>query len=178
MLNGQHWSSSPRQSTQMSPRSITTLLSSTLFVLQTYEVHPSIVVQAIAQCFYYVAAELFNRILQAKKLLCRSKALQVRMNLCSLEVMIKVVKFSSGFFWGKMTQKGVLIEILARTMLQLSLFFTYRIGLDITIFQAIFFLIPPHSFNFSNSFNVLLNFLIWLNSLTFSRNLTNSIQCN
>ncbi|KAI8075283.1 hypothetical protein BC940DRAFT_287918 [Gongronella butleri] len=69
----------------MSPHSITSLLSSILYVLQSYEVHPSIIVQAVAQFFYFMGCELFNRILMNKKYTCRSKALQVRMNLSVIE---------------------------------------------------------------------------------------------
>ncbi|KAI8100071.1 uncharacterized protein BX664DRAFT_382510 [Halteromyces radiatus] len=69
----------------ISPQSITSLLSSTLFVLQSYDVHPTIIIQALAQFFHYLSCELFNRILTNKKLLCRSKAMQVRMNLSQIE---------------------------------------------------------------------------------------------
>ncbi|KAF7727260.1 hypothetical protein EC973_007873 [Apophysomyces ossiformis] len=69
----------------ISPQSITSLLSSTLFVLQSYDVHPTIIIQALAQFIHYISCELFNRILTNKKLLCRSKAMQVRMNLSQIE---------------------------------------------------------------------------------------------
>lgn len=77
--------SPPARSIVISPQSITSLLSSTLFVLQTYEVHPTIIIQALAQFFHYLSCELFNRILTNKKLLCRSKAMQIRMNLSKIE---------------------------------------------------------------------------------------------
>lgn len=50
---------------EMSPRSVTALLSATLFVLQHYDYagHPCIVVQAFSQLLYWMASELFNRIL-------------------------------------------------------------------------------------------------------------------
>lgn len=48
---------------EATPRSITALLSSTLFVLQIYEIPPSIVVQAFSQLFYWIACEVFNRLL-------------------------------------------------------------------------------------------------------------------
>jgi hypothetical protein len=50
-------------SQEKSPRSITSLLSSTLFVLQCYDIHPSIVVQLFSQLFYWLACEVFNRIM-------------------------------------------------------------------------------------------------------------------
>lgn len=74
----------------VTPQSITSLLSSTLFVLQSYDVHPIIIIQAMAQFFHYMSCELFNLILTNKKLLCRSKAMQVRMNFSHLEDWISV----------------------------------------------------------------------------------------
>lgn len=69
----------------MSPQTIISLLSSILYVLQSYEVHPAIIIQATAQFLHFLSCELFNRILGNKKYLCRSKALQIRMNLTALE---------------------------------------------------------------------------------------------
>lgn len=77
------------------PQSITNLLSSTLFVLQSYHVHPIIIIQALAQFFHYISCELFNRILTNKKLLCRSKAIQIRMNFSHLQDWISVNKLSN-----------------------------------------------------------------------------------
>ncbi|KAK4706090.1 hypothetical protein P7C70_g95, partial [Phenoliferia sp. Uapishka_3] len=87
------------------PRTITSLLSSTLFILQLYEIPPSIIVQAFSQLFYWISCEVFNRLLTQvckvklralhssdsfpfsfqKKFICRSKALQIRMNASTLE---------------------------------------------------------------------------------------------
>lgn len=48
-----------------SPKLVTTILSSTLFILQHYDYagHPAIVVQAFSQLLYWIASELFNRIM-------------------------------------------------------------------------------------------------------------------
>ena len=48
-----------------SPKLVTNILSSTLFILQHYDYagHPAIVVQAFSQLLYWIASELFNRIL-------------------------------------------------------------------------------------------------------------------
>lgn len=48
---------------EATPRSITALLSSTLFVLQIYEIPPAIIVQAFSQLFFWIACEVFNRLL-------------------------------------------------------------------------------------------------------------------
>ncbi|RKP06101.1 hypothetical protein THASP1DRAFT_7603, partial [Thamnocephalis sphaerospora] len=74
---------------RVTPRSVTALLSSTLFVLQTYEVHPSLIHQALTQLFYFLNGELFNSILTTRTLCSRSKAMQVRMNVSELEAWVR-----------------------------------------------------------------------------------------
>ncbi|KAI9708456.1 MAG: hypothetical protein M1820_003917 [Bogoriella megaspora] len=76
---------SPRRRAQISPRNITSLLSSTLFVLDLYDIHSVITSQILSQLFYWLGAELFNRIMSNKKYLARTKAMQVRMNVSTLE---------------------------------------------------------------------------------------------
>jgi myosin heavy subunit len=76
---------SPKRKAQVSPRNITSLLSSTLFVLELYDIHSVIVSQVLSQLFYWLGAELFNRILNNRKYLARTKAMQIRMNLSTLE---------------------------------------------------------------------------------------------
>ncbi|SCV72587.1 BQ2448_4124 [Microbotryum intermedium] len=71
--------------TEATPATVTAILSSILFVLQIYDVPPSIIVQAFSQLFYWIACELFNRLLTQKKHLCRSRAMQVRLNASALE---------------------------------------------------------------------------------------------
>ncbi|KAG0274606.1 hypothetical protein BGZ95_009623 [Linnemannia exigua] len=80
---------SPRQR-RISPRTITTMLSSLLFVMQTYDIHPDFIHYVIAQLLYYVSTEVFNRMISNKKLLSRSKALQTRLNLSILEDWIRL----------------------------------------------------------------------------------------
>lgn len=76
---------SPKRRAQTSPRNITSLLSSTLFVLDLYDVHSVITTQIISQLFYWLGAELFNRIMTTRKYLARTKAMQIRMNVSTLE---------------------------------------------------------------------------------------------
>ncbi|MCJ1310678.1 hypothetical protein MMC25_004344 [Agyrium rufum] len=75
----------PNRRAQPSPRNITSLLNSTLFVLDLYDVHSVITTQIIAQIFYWIGAELFNHMLENKIFLARSKAMQIRMNVSVLE---------------------------------------------------------------------------------------------
>lgn len=67
------------------PRTFTNFLTSALVILQLYEVNPAVICQAFSQCYYWIGCETFNRILTRKKYLCRSKAVQIRMNLTALE---------------------------------------------------------------------------------------------
>ncbi|OJJ44265.1 hypothetical protein ASPZODRAFT_71792 [Penicilliopsis zonata CBS 506.65] len=76
---------SPRRRAQLSPRNITSLLSSTLFVLDLYDVHSVITTQIMSQLLFWLGAELFNRILSTKRYLARTKAMQIRMNISTLE---------------------------------------------------------------------------------------------
>jgi len=76
---------SPKRKAQIAPRNIASLLSSTLFVLDLYDVHSVIVVQTLAQLYYWLGAEIFNRIMSNKRYLARTKAMQIRMNISTLE---------------------------------------------------------------------------------------------
>ncbi|KAK5940351.1 hypothetical protein PMZ80_007771 [Knufia obscura] len=76
---------SPKRRAQISPRNITSLLSSTLFVLDLYDVHSVITAQILAQLLYWIGAELFNRIMTTRKYLSRTKAMQIRMNVSAVE---------------------------------------------------------------------------------------------
>ncbi len=70
---------------EISPCNVIDILSAVLLVLQVYEVNPAIVIQTFSQIFFWIASELFNRILTRKKYLCRTKAVQIRMNISVLE---------------------------------------------------------------------------------------------
>ncbi|KAI5798035.1 DIL domain-containing protein [Peziza echinospora] len=76
---------SPKQRAKPAPRNITSLLSSTLFVLDLYDIHSVIIAQVLGQLFYWIGAELFNRILSNRKYLARTKAMQIRLNVSILE---------------------------------------------------------------------------------------------
>lgn len=67
------------------PRTITSLLTSALHVLQLYEVNPAMIIQAFSQVFYWLTSEIFNRVLTNKRYLCRSKAMQLKLNVSALE---------------------------------------------------------------------------------------------
>lgn len=76
---------SPKARMKPSPRNVTSLLSSTLFVLDLYDIHSVITSQILSQLYYWIGAELFNRIMSNRKFLARTKAMQIRMNISTLE---------------------------------------------------------------------------------------------
>lgn len=76
---------SPKQRAKTSPRNITSLLSSTLFVLDLYDVHSVITAQIMAQLLYWIGSQLFNHVIQVKRYHSRTKAMQIRMNVSVLE---------------------------------------------------------------------------------------------
>ncbi|KAF9182671.1 hypothetical protein BGZ51_005749 [Haplosporangium sp. Z 767] len=69
----------------ISPRTVTTMLSSLLFLMQSYDIHPEIIHQVITQLLHYISCEIFNHMLDNRRFLSRSKALQTRLNLSVLE---------------------------------------------------------------------------------------------
>lgn len=81
---------STETSSLLSPQSITKLLTNIQSTLQAYHVPPAIEIQAIAQFFHFLSCELFNKVLAYKRYLCRSKALQLRMNLSAMEEWVRI----------------------------------------------------------------------------------------
>lgn len=75
----------PNKRAALSPRNVTSLLSSTLFVLDLYDIHSVITSQVLSQLFYWIGAELFNHIISNKAYLARTKAMNIRMNISALE---------------------------------------------------------------------------------------------
>jgi len=80
---------SPKQRMKPSARNITSLLSSTLFVLDLYDIHSVITAQILSQLIYWLSAELFNRTMSNRKYLARTKAMQIRMNVSTIEEWIR-----------------------------------------------------------------------------------------
>jgi len=69
-------------------------LISVFDALQTFLVlsgaNPALVTQLWSQVFYWIACEVFNRVLSRKKYLCRSRAVQIGMNLSALEEWVEM----------------------------------------------------------------------------------------
>lgn len=87
--SGQSDNSTVDLMTKPSPRTITTMLTSILHVLQLYEINPCIIVQALSQILFWVACETFNRIMLNKRFICKNKAMQIRLNISGLEDWVK-----------------------------------------------------------------------------------------
>lgn len=76
---------SMEQKMKPSPRNVTSILSSTLFVLDLYDVHPIITQEVVSQVLYWLGAVMFNRIMSNRKYLARSRAMQIRLNVSAIE---------------------------------------------------------------------------------------------
>ncbi|KZP00863.1 DIL-domain-containing protein [Calocera viscosa TUFC12733] len=68
-----------------SPRTLTTLFSSLLLVLRLYGLNPAYIIQTFSQVFVWMHADMFNKVISRNKYLCRSRAMQIRMNISMLE---------------------------------------------------------------------------------------------
>ncbi|KAF8587324.1 hypothetical protein K439DRAFT_1652322 [Ramaria rubella] len=67
------------------PHDVTTLLEALHTLLSLAGINPALITQIYSQVMYWTACEMFNRILTRKKYLCRSRAVQIGMNLSVLE---------------------------------------------------------------------------------------------
>ena len=76
---------SPKRKALPSPRNVTSILSSVLFVMDLYDVHPIVTQQIMSQIFYWLGSSLFNRIMNSRKYLARSRAMQIRLNVSAIE---------------------------------------------------------------------------------------------
>ncbi|KAJ7932480.1 DIL domain-containing protein [Mycena leptocephala] len=68
-----------------SPADITSFLTALHTLLTLSDVNPALTTQLWSQVLYWTSCEMFNRILTRKKYLCRSRAVQIGMNLGALE---------------------------------------------------------------------------------------------
>ncbi|KAH9968881.1 DIL domain-containing protein [Russula dissimulans] len=78
------------------PNSITSMFDALQTFLVLSGTNPALITQMWSQVFYWMACELFNRVLSRKKILCRSRALQVGMNLSVLEEWIEAANLPRG----------------------------------------------------------------------------------
>ncbi|KAG8837052.1 hypothetical protein FRC18_010171 [Serendipita sp. 400] len=68
-----------------SPGDLTDLLTALHTFMSLSGINPVLIIQTFSQVMYWTACEMFNRILQRRKYLCRSRALYIGLNLGVLE---------------------------------------------------------------------------------------------
>lgn len=68
-----------------SPQDITSFMTALHTLLTLSDINPALIVQLWSQVMYWAACETFNRILTRKKYLCRSRAVQISMNIGAVE---------------------------------------------------------------------------------------------
>ncbi|KAJ7169799.1 DIL domain-containing protein [Mycena filopes] len=68
-----------------SPADVTAFLTALHTLLTLSDVNPALTTQLWSQVMYWTSCEMFNRILTRKKYLCRTRAIQIGMNLGALE---------------------------------------------------------------------------------------------
>ncbi|KAF4623925.1 hypothetical protein D9613_001725 [Agrocybe pediades] len=72
-----------------SPLELTSFLSSLHVFMILSDINPAIITQLWSQVMYWTSCEIFNRVITRKKYLCRSRALQISMNLTIIEEWIE-----------------------------------------------------------------------------------------
>ncbi|KAJ6519737.1 DIL domain-containing protein [Mycena sanguinolenta] len=79
-----------------SPADITSFLTALHTMLTLSDVNPALTTQLWSQVMYWTSCEMFNRILTRKKFLCRSRAIQISMNLSALEEWVVLMGLPPG----------------------------------------------------------------------------------
>ncbi|TFL06741.1 DIL domain-containing protein [Pterulicium gracile] len=83
-------------SPQPSPETLTSFLTALHSLLTLAHINPALITQLWSQVMYWTSCEIFNRILTRKKYLCRSRAIQVGMNLGALEEWVDQMNLPKG----------------------------------------------------------------------------------
>lgn len=79
-----------------SPKDITSFITALHTLLSVSGINPALIIQLWSQVMYWTACETFNRVLTRKKYLCRSRAVQISMNLSVLEEWIGEMQLPRG----------------------------------------------------------------------------------
>ncbi|KAI0274770.1 DIL domain-containing protein [Gloeopeniophorella convolvens] len=86
----------PPQVQTPNPGDITSFFDALQTFLTLSGVNPALVTQMWSQVIYWIACEIFNRVLSRKKYLCRSRAVQIGMNLSALEEWVEIANLPRG----------------------------------------------------------------------------------
>ncbi|KAI0304804.1 DIL domain-containing protein [Russula brevipes] len=84
------------QPSEPNPTSITSVFDALQTFLILSGTNPALITQLWSQVFYWIACEIFNRVLSRKKYLCRSRAIQIGMNLTTLEEWVEAANLPRG----------------------------------------------------------------------------------
>ncbi|KAG6912037.1 hypothetical protein DXG01_000285 [Tephrocybe rancida] len=79
-----------------SPNDLTSFLTALHTLLNLSDINPAMTTQLWSQVMYWTSCEVFNRIITRKKYLCRSRSIQIGMNLAVLEEWIEQMGLPSG----------------------------------------------------------------------------------
>ena len=101
---------------ETTPLSLTSVLTSVHSLLTLYSINPAIIIQTQTQVMYWLACEVFNRIITRKKYLCRSRALQIGLNISVLEEWTGSVGLPSGVCSHFQTVRELLIWLQVGTL--------------------------------------------------------------
>ncbi|KAI8980743.1 DIL domain-containing protein [Trametes punicea] len=84
------------QSAQTSPKDVISFMTALHTLLILSGINPALITQFWSQVMYWIACEIFNRVLTRKKYLCRSRAVQISMNLGVIEEWISNMELPRG----------------------------------------------------------------------------------
>ncbi|KAF9535373.1 DIL domain-containing protein [Crepidotus variabilis] len=82
--------------TAPSPLDLTSFLTSLHLLLVFSDINPAIITQLWSQVMYWTSCEIFNRVITRKKYLCRSRAVQIAMNLTAIDDWIEDMSLPAG----------------------------------------------------------------------------------
>ncbi|KAF9044627.1 hypothetical protein BDZ89DRAFT_1059099 [Hymenopellis radicata] len=78
------------------PDDLVAFLTALHTLLTLSDINPALITQLWSQVMYWTSCEMFNRILTRKKYLCRSRAVQIGMNLSSIEEWVGAMSLPRG----------------------------------------------------------------------------------
>ncbi|PPQ62739.1 hypothetical protein CVT24_000433 [Panaeolus cyanescens] len=82
--------------TNATPHELTSFLTALHTLLVMSDINPAITTQFWSQVIYWTSCEIFNRVITRKKYICRSRAVQISMNLTVIEDWIQEMQIPTG----------------------------------------------------------------------------------
>ncbi|KAF8168194.1 DIL domain-containing protein [Crassisporium funariophilum] len=79
-----------------SPLDLISFLSALHTLLLFSDINPAIITQLWSQVMYWTSCEIFNRVITRKKYICRSRAIQISMNLTAIEDWLEEIGMPRG----------------------------------------------------------------------------------